>query len=95
MGTAGNDMLYGIQFDKFGFPYIMGTTTGAWPVQNALFFQQDGKQFISKLRPDLSGFVYSTVFGTRNPSPNISPIAFLVDRCENVYVSGWGGQIKV
>jgi hypothetical protein len=23
--------------------------------------------------------------------PNISPIAFLVDRCENVYMSGWGG----
>jgi hypothetical protein len=23
--------------------------------------------------------------------PNISPIAFLVDRCENVYISGWGG----
>ena len=24
-------------------------------------------------------------------TPNISPIAFLVDSCENVYVSGWGG----
>ena len=24
--------------------------------------------------------------------PNISPTAFLVDRCENVYVSGWGGK---
>ena len=25
--------------------------------------------------------------------PNISPTAFLVDRCENVYVSGWGGVL--
>jgi len=24
---------------------------------------------------------------------NISPIAFLVDRCENVYISGWGGHL--
>ena len=28
----------------------------------------------------------------RRRSPNISPVAFLVDRCENVYVSGWGGS---
>lgn len=95
MGTAGNDMLYGIQFDKFSFPYIMGTTTGNWPVVNAAFSQTGGKQFISKLKPDLSGYVYSTVFGTNTFAPNISPIAFLVDRCENVYVSGWGGQTDI
>ncbi|MCU1295712.1 MAG: cell surface protein, partial [Bryobacterales bacterium] len=93
MGTSGDDMLYGVQFDRFGFPYIMGTTTGNWPVVNAAFSQPGGKQFISKLKADLSGYEYSTVFGTNNPLPNISPIAFLVDRCENVYVSGWGGSI--
>jgi hypothetical protein len=25
--------------------------------------------------------------------PNISPVAFLIDRCQNIYVSGWGGWI--
>jgi gliding motility-associated-like protein len=93
MGTPGNDMLYGIQFDRFSFPYIMGTTTGDWPVVNAVFRQAGGKQFISKLKADLTGYEYSTIFGTNNPLPNISPIAFLVDRCENVYVSGWGGSV--
>ncbi|MDQ6813620.1 MAG: PKD domain-containing protein [Bacteroidota bacterium] len=93
IGTPGDDMLYGVQFDRFGFPYVMGTTTGSWAVVNASFSQAGGKQYISKLKPDLSGFEYSTVFGTNNPFPNISPIAFLVDRCENVYVSGWGGSI--
>lgn len=93
-GTAGNDMLYGIQFDKVGFPYIMGTTSGDWPVVNAAFFQSKGRQFIAKLKPDLSGYVYSTIFGSGGSEPNISPIAFLVDRCENVYVSGWGGNVN-
>ena len=37
-------------------------------------------------------FIYSTNFGTNATTPNISPTAFLVDRCENVYVSGWGGS---
>ena len=91
-GTTGLDIIYGIQFDKFGFPYIFGTTTGDWPVINAAFNQPGGKQFIAKIKPDLSDFVYSTVFGTASNTPNISPTAFLVDRCENVYISGWGGS---
>jgi gliding motility-associated-like protein len=94
-GTTGNDLVYGIQFDKFGFPYIMGTTTGTWTVFNAVYSNAGGKQFISKLRPDLSGYVYSTVFGTNSAAPNLSPIAFLVDRCQNVYVSGWGGGLNI
>lgn len=93
LGTGGNDIIFGVQYDKLGYPYIVGTTTGSWPVVNASFKQANGKQFIAKLQKDLSGFVYSTTFGTGNSiAPNISPIAFLVDRCENVYVSGWGGK---
>ncbi|MES2004701.1 MAG: PKD domain-containing protein [Bacteroidota bacterium] len=91
-GTTGTDVIYGIQFDKYGFPYISGTTTGTWPIINATFSQTDGKQFIAKLKPDLSDYIYSTVFGSGLANPNISPTAFLVDRCENVYVSGWGGS---
>lgn len=94
-GTSGIDLIYGLKFDRKGFPYIMGTTTGAWPVIAANFSNPNSSQFISKLKPDLSGYEYSTVFGTGSLVPNISPIAFLVDRCENVYVSGWGGGLNV
>ena len=93
LGNPGFDMVYGIQFDALGFPYVMGTSTTTWPVVNAAFSQPNSKQFISKLQSDLSAFVYSTNYGTNRSSPNISPVAFLVDRCENVYVSGWGGSI--
>jgi hypothetical protein len=94
MGTTGTDQVYGIKFDRAGFPYIMGQSTGVWPVQNATWSQANGKQFISKLKQDLSGFVYSTKFGTPGAEPNIAPVAFLVDRCENVYVTGWGGSMS-
>ncbi|BAV08571.1 gliding motility-associated C-terminal domain-containing protein [Filimonas lacunae] len=90
-----NDIIFGIQFDKFNYPYIMGTTTGSWKVVNAAFSEAGGKQFISKLKEDLSDYVYSTVFGPNRALPAISPTAFLVDRCENVYVSGWGGGIDI
>ena len=95
LGTIAKDLVYGLKFDKVGFPYVMGTTTGAWPVLNAAFENAGSKQFISKLKPDLSAYIYSTVFGKSGTDPSISPIAFLVDRCENVYVSGWGGGINV
>lgn len=93
LGTSGIDQVYGIQFDRFGFPYVTGQTTGDWPVVNAAFSNPGAKQFIAKLQPDLSAYVYSTVFGKAAAEPSISPTAFLVDRCENVYVSGWGGAI--
>lgn len=95
-GTGSNaaDLVYGLKFDKLGYPYVMGTTTGSWTVVNAAYSNPGAKQFISKLQPNLSAYVYSTVFGKSSPAPDLSPIAFLVDRCENVYVSGWGGGIN-
>lgn len=95
LGTNNTDLVYGIKFDRAGFPYVMGTTVGTWPVINVNFSNPGGKHFISKLQPDFSAYVYSTVFGNGQPQPALSPIAFLVDRCENVYVSGWGGGINV
>ena len=91
IGTSGVDQVFGVQFDRNGFPYVMGQTTGSWPIINATYNNPAGKQFIAKLQPDLSSYVYSTAFGSGASTPNISPIAFLVDRCENVYISGWGG----
>lgn len=97
--NAAADQVYGIQLDKNGFVYVMGTTEGNWPIRLTPGYYNDNSfQFISKLKPDLSDFVYSTTFGRGKNminTPNISPTAFLVDRCENVYVSGWGGGINI
>lgn len=94
LGTSAIDQVYGIQFDNMGFPYVMGQTGGNWPITPNVGYSVAGApQFIAKLEPDLSAFVYSTRFGKSSSTPNISPIAFLVDNCENVYVSGWGGQV--
>ncbi len=93
LGTTAADQIYGIQTDNSGNVYVMGTTEGSWPVVNAsIFGAANSKQFISKIKPDLSSYIYSTTFGSGSALPNISPTAFLVDRCENVYVSGWGGK---
>jgi gliding motility-associated-like protein len=90
LGTTQSDLIYGLQFDRYSYPYVLGVTRGNWPVINAPYSNAGARQFITKLQPDLTSIEYSTVFGS-GAKPNISPVAFLVDRCENVYVSGWGG----
>ena len=96
IGGKGSDMVYGVQTDKYGYPYVTGTTTVSLPVYKSTFNdvsgQADGKQFITKLSPDLTQVIYSANFGSKSSVPNISPTAFLVDVCGNVYVSGWGGK---
>lgn len=94
LGTSATDQVFGIKFDKFGIPYVTGQTRGTWPIVNAIFNNGSAPQFIAKLQPDLSAFIYSTTFGRPAATPNISITAFLVDNCENVYVSGWGGDIS-
>src|SRR4030095_6314114 len=98
IGTAGNDMVYGVQTDKYGIPFIMGTTTNSFPIFRSTFNaggQANGKQFITKLDADLTQIQYSANFGKEGGTPDISPTAFLVDICGNVYVSGWGGKANI
>jgi gliding motility-associated-like protein len=95
LGTPAADQIYGLQFDDPGNLYVSGVTEGSWPVVNAAFSNPGARQFISKLNPNLKGpFIYSTVYGVSESMPNISPVAFLVDKCQNVYVSGWGGELN-
>lgn len=95
LGTPSTDQVYGIEFDLLGFPYVCGQTRGTWRITSNVGYSVPGApQFIAKLQPDLSGYVYSTAFGKATGIPSISITAFLVDNCENVYVSGWGGLIE-
>ncbi len=95
IGTNSVDIIYGLKFDRRAIPYIMGTTRGSWAARGTpaplTFGGAQNSQFIAKLQPDLSAYIYTTTFGNGSGKPNMSPVAFLVDRCENIYISGWGG----
>lgn len=92
-GTTKYDQCYFVQLDKDGDVYVVGQTDGVMPVTAGVYTNPNSGQFISKLNDSLSTLLVSTVFGNGNGKPNISPSAFLVDDCKNIYVSGWGGNI--
>ncbi len=93
IGTAFYDQSYFIQLDKNQNAYVFGQSLGNMPVQNVTYSVVNGKQFVTKLDSSLSGIIFSTVFGNSAPAINLSPAAFLVDCSENIYMSGWGGNI--
>lgn len=91
VGTVSYDQGYFAQSDNSGNPFMFGQTEGSFPIINAPYNQPGRGQFIVRLNPDLSAVTMSTTFGANSNQPNISPSAFLVDRCERIFVSGWGG----
>ncbi|NBV13809.1 MAG: gliding motility-associated C-terminal domain-containing protein [Sphingobacteriia bacterium] len=94
LGTANYDQSYFIQRDVLGNIFVCGQTAGGtFPVANTLYSIPGGGQFICRLDPALSSFVWSSTFGTGNNLPNVSPTAFLVDQCGYIYFAGWGGLL--
>ncbi|TXB66021.1 T9SS type B sorting domain-containing protein [Vicingus serpentipes] len=93
LGTDNYDQCYFIEIDRHGSIYTVGQTRGVFPLVNATYINPNSSSFIVKLNNDLNTIYYSTVFGNGNINAKFCPSAFLVDRCENVYVSGWGGDI--
>jgi len=92
MGTPLDDQTYFLEVDINDDVYVVGQTLGAYPVSAGVYNNPGGKQFIHKLDNNLAVSVYSTVFGSGGATIDISPTAFLVDRCGFIYVCGWGGS---
>jgi gliding motility-associated-like protein len=94
LGTDRYDQAYFIETDSSGRVYLLGQTQGDYPVTPGVYSNPGSGQFIHKLGPDLDTTFFSTVIGSGRGSPDISPTAFLVNECENILFSGWGGGLN-
>lgn len=93
VGTPVYDQSYFIDIDSRNSIYITGQTEGAFPVKGPVYVNNGAKQFITILDNNLDSIQYSTTFGTAGGNfPNVSPSAFMVDDCDRIYFSGWGGS---
>lgn len=93
IGTASYDQSYFVQTDRFNNVYIYGQCSGNYPISPGVYADANSGQFIHKLDPTLSSTFFSTEFGAGRGTPDIAPSAFLVDNCQNIYISGWGGTL--
>ena len=94
LGTFDYDQSYFVELDDENNVFVVGQTSGNYPVFGDVYSNSNSGQFIHKMTNDLSTTLLSTVFGRGDGNPDISPTAFLVDICNNVYVSGWGSNLE-
>lgn len=94
VGTSSYDQVYFVDVATNGDVLVYGQTKGAYPVSSAVYSNLGGGQFLHRFTPDLKTTVFSTVFGKGGRTPDISPTAFLVNACDNIYMAGWGGLVN-
>ena len=92
-GTAQDDNSYFLDIDEEDQVHIYGKTTGNVPIEpgSVYSFTPGSRQFLAAFSNDLSQKVYSTVIGN---GPNVFtydfvPVAFMVDKCNGIYLSGY------
>jgi hypothetical protein len=97
-GTTSFDQVYFVDLNSSGEIFCYGQTAGHMPITGGVYNNANSGQFLQKFSPDLSTLGFSTVFGSGSTTglvvPNISPTAFLVNDCDNIYMSGWGGFVN-
>ena len=93
IGTDSFDQVYFIDLNEEGDVYVYGQTNShSFPIHpSAVYRNEHSGQFIQKYDRLLSSRIFSTVFGSGRGVPDISPTAFLVNECNNLYMAGWGG----
>lgn len=95
LGTNNYDQSFFVDTDPESNVYIFGQTKSpaAFPEINVSYSNPTSGQFITKFDTTLTNIIFSGKFGTNSGTTDISPTAFMVDVCGNMYVSGWGGNI--
>lgn len=94
LGTNDYDQAYFIDFDEDYNVYAYGQTAGNYPVSSGVYSNPNSGQFIHSFNNSLSNSLFSTVFGRGDGDPDIVPAAFLIDICDRIYISGWGGEVN-
>ena len=69
--------------------YIFGQTEDSLETTFGHYNNPGGKNFLAKLDPSLSTLEFQITIGNNNVPDGISPTAFLVDYCGNIYLSGF------
>lgn len=96
VGTSNYNQTYFVQLDTADNVYVIGQTEGAYSITPATVYNNPNSgQFLHKFSSDLSTTIFSTTFGTSSGFIDIALSAFLVNECNYILVSGWGGATNV
>lgn len=95
LGTNDYDQAYSVEVDIDEFVYVYGQSSGSYQTDGINYINANSGQFIHKLSNDLGTTEWSSVFGASSGVAEISPTAFLVSDCYEIYIAGWGGNTNI
>ena len=93
-GTDDYDQSYFVQLDTDDRPHLCGQTVGSDMALVGDVYDTNplGSTFVVRLTENLESVDFLTRVGLSMVGIDISPTAFLVSDCDEMYISGWGGQ---
>lgn len=94
LGLNEYDQAYFVQLDLNNEVYVYGQTESAYTISPGVYGNPNSGQFIRKYSNNLGTIIWTTMIGAGSGHPEISPTAFLVSDCYDIYISGWGGTIN-
>ncbi len=94
MGAGEYDQTFFVQLDLDDKVYVLGQSESDLGITSGVYGNANSGQFIRKYNNSLSTLEWTTVIGAGSGHVEISPTAFLVSDCYDIYLSGWGGAIN-
>jgi gliding motility-associated-like protein len=94
VGQNEYDQVYLVQTDIQNEPYIIGQTESNFVISPGVYGNANSGQFIRKYTADLSTIYWTTMIGAGTGHVEMSPTAFLVSDCYDIYLAGWGGPLN-
>nr|WP_294857999.1 PKD domain-containing protein [uncultured Fluviicola sp.] len=94
-GTNEYDQAFFVQLDLSDNVYIYAQSEGSIPISPGKYGTANSGQYVAKFSPNLSTLLWATPIGSGSGHIEISPTAFLVSNCSEIYLAGWGGQVNV
>lgn len=93
LGSGGYDQLFFLDVDGLGDVYVNGHTDSNLITLNTNYNDPRSGQYIGCFSPQLGTLRWLGRYGARTGKPELNLSAFVVDLCQNIYVSGWTGNI--
>lgn len=93
IGGPQDDQAFFIDLDRNNDIYVHGQTKSTTNISSGKYGTPNARQYIQKLNYQLDSVLWSTALGTGTKTDWV-PTAFMVDRCYNIYISGWNGMVN-
>lgn len=90
-GTDAQDQVFFMNLDFEEDIWVYGQGGGDMPVTEGVYSNPDSRLFVSKFSKDLTTLETSTTIGSGNSGLH-APVAFLVDNCDNIYISAYNAN---